>query len=168
MKTTNKYSQRTGTVVSLALLALTVTLTTAPTHAQDSDSLYIGDGSDNTVKRFDAASGAFLGTFVKTSLGGLKLPLGLIFDSGGELLVSDQNVFTSSPGDILQYDASGKLSNIVVPNADKNAPGTPRGMILWNNNLFVADFSADTPPRLLEPAVNPGRLLEYTNKGKFL
>ncbi len=163
MKKTKKYSQLKGTVVSVALLALTVTLTTAPTRAQVSDSLYIGDDSDFTVKRFDAASGAFLGAFVK-STGGLHGPRGLIFDSAGELIVSDQNVNTSTRGDILQYDTSGKLSNIIVSNGDENAPGTARGMVLWNNNLFVADFTTETHP----PPFTPGRLLEYTNKGKFL
>lgn len=49
--------------VSLAVLVLIVGLgATSPNYA--ADSLYIGDGSDNTVKRFHADTGAFQGEFV--------------------------------------------------------------------------------------------------------
>ena len=42
------------------------------------DFLYIGDGYDNTVKRFDANTGANT-PFVPSSSGGLDGPRGLIF-----------------------------------------------------------------------------------------
>src|SRR5438046_7034958 len=136
----NPYSQRTGILASVALLALTVVLTVViRTHAQTADSLYIGDESDFTVKRFDATSGAFLGSFVKKSLGGLHGPRGLIFDSAGDLLVADQNVQTSAHGDILQYDPSGKRS-IIVSNGDQNSLGLAQGLILLYIHLFVAEM----------------------------
>src|SRR5262249_21550108 len=55
------------------------------------DTLYIGDGNDNTVKRFDASTGAYEGTFVTSGSGGLNGPRGIIFRNDGQLLLVDQN-----------------------------------------------------------------------------
>jgi len=49
--------------------------------AQKADSLYVGDAAGNTVKRFDAVTGAFQGTFVSAGSGGLDGPRGLLLDS---------------------------------------------------------------------------------------
>src|SRR4051812_49421736 len=58
--------------------AAVVTLLAIPSFrpAWGADALVIGDGSDNSLKRFDAASGAFQGTLIK-SQGGLHGPRGL-------------------------------------------------------------------------------------------
>ena len=91
--------------------------------------MYIGDGSDNSLKVFDAATGGFIGTVVK-SQGGLHGPRGLLIVSGGNLLVSDQNVNTSTNGDILLYDSTtGELLNRVVSHDDPNAAAVPRGIV---------------------------------------
>jgi len=75
-------------VIRIAILALTVVLsTTLRTNADASenvDSLYIGDQTDpfaigNTVKRFNAETGAYLGAFVTSNSGSLHGPRGLIF-----------------------------------------------------------------------------------------
>lgn len=47
-----------------------VVCSSGPAHA--ADSLYIGDDSDYTVKRFDAETGAFLGSFVSAGSGGVN------------------------------------------------------------------------------------------------
>jgi hypothetical protein len=156
------YTDAVSTMITVALLAVAAALTSVPVRAQDS--LYVGDRADNTVKQF-ALSGAFQGAFVKQSLAGLKGPGGLVFDSGGDLLVSDQNVGTSTPGDILQYGPEGRLANRIVPNSDPNAPAVPRGMILANRSLFVAEFT--TEPRQ-NKLVSPGRLLQYATSGQLL
>ena len=134
----------------------------AQAQAQDADSLYIGDRGDNTVKRFDAASGKFLGAFVKQSLAGLHGPGGLVFDADGHLVVSDQNAGTSTRGDILQYSASGTLLKRLVPHSDPAAPAVPRAIVLWQDHLWVAEFSTES--RQNKP-VSPGRLLKYTKAG---
>src|SRR5262249_35597382 len=70
------------------------------------DTLYIGDGNDNTVKRFDASTGAYEGTFVTSGSGGLLGPRGLIFGERHNLLVLNQNVFTTGiGGELLRYDS---------------------------------------------------------------
>ena len=56
--------------------------------------LFIGDARDNTVKRFNAETGEFSGTFVSTGRGHLKGPRGLVFNHDGNLLVTNQNVNT--------------------------------------------------------------------------
>ncbi|MGJ7922883.1 Vgb family protein [Neobacillus sp. LXY-4] len=106
-----------------------------------SDSLFIEDGSDNTVKRFDAISGDFYGTFVVPGSGGLNGPRGLLFDPVGNLLVSNQNVDKHKNGSVLKFNGQiGVLLGELVSSKDKNAPFSPRGTILSDDNvLFVAD-----------------------------
>jgi hypothetical protein len=149
-----------------AILATAMLLGISVSHAQDS--LYVGDTGDNTVKQFgsvDTASGQFQGAFVKQSVGGLHGPNGIIFGSPGQLIVSDQNVNTSTRGDILQYDAKGLVRRI-VSNGDVNAPSAPRGLIqLGDGSLLVAELTQE--PRKNKPPT-PGRLLQYTNAGLFV
>src|SRR5437763_877406 len=69
------------------------------------DSLYIGDGIDNSVKQFDAATGAYQGTFVAPY--SAQGPRGIIFGQGHNLLMADQrNAFSNIPfpGDVLAFD----------------------------------------------------------------
>ena len=138
-------------------------------RADVTDVMYIGDGSDNSVKVFDVTTGqapaSFKGTLVK-SQGGLHGPRGLLIVEGGNLLVSDQNVDTSTNGDISLYDsATGKLLNRVVSHDEPNAPAVPRGIITFTHSrtdIFVADFSAETQPN--KPAT-PGRVRAYRQPG---
>lgn len=88
---------------TIGKLLLALTLGLAVTIALAQDSLYIGDRGDNTVKRFDATSGAFQSVFVNRSRNGLKSPAGLVFDPGGNLIVSDQNDDSSSSGNIVEF-----------------------------------------------------------------
>jgi len=67
--------------------------------AARADTLYIGDGNDNTVKGFDADTGTRIdfgngntGIFVTTGSGGLHGPRGLIFNQSGNLVVANQNI----------------------------------------------------------------------------
>lgn len=159
-----------STTVVILVLGFGITL---PIHADDhetADSLYIGDVSDDTVKRFDANTGDFQGIFVTPKSGGLSGPRGLIFASRNTLDVVSQNVnLDPLSGAILQYDGkTGAFLQAIVPatdtsrdEADPNAPYLPRGMVLWNNKvLFVAEFiGVDNAP---------GRLLAFTAKGRFI
>jgi hypothetical protein len=104
------------------------------------DFLYVGDAINNTVQRFDAATGASLGTFVmgNKSLDG---PRGMIFDGAGHLLVANQNVNRGKPGEILRYDAAtGAFLGELVPFQDPHAPFAPRGIVLKDNVLYVASL----------------------------
>lgn len=109
------------------------------------DYLFIGDGLDNTVKRFHPITGEFLGNFVLSGSGGLNGPRGLLFNPEGNLLVSNQNVQKdeiNEPGNILAYNGlTGAFIGELVSSVGFNAAFAPRGIILSNNNaLFVEDF----------------------------
>ena len=64
---------------SLLAFALTAALLAipAPQSARADDVLYVGDGGDNTIKGFDASSGAFLGRQRRPVSRGLAGPRGM-------------------------------------------------------------------------------------------
>jgi hypothetical protein len=135
-------------------------------RAGAADSLYVDDDSDYTVKRFDAETGALLGTFVSAGSGGVNGLRGLLFEhlgaSGcGDLFLVNQNVNFNLNGEVLGYDgATGSFLKAVVPASDAHGPFAPRGMALWNNQvLFIADQG--------DPQ-GSGKLLAYTKDGAFL
>jgi hypothetical protein len=146
--------------VGVAMMSLGMT---AGARAQ-TDVLYVGDTGDNTVKQFDASNGSPLGVFTKG--GALLGPRGVVFDAAGNLLVSNQNVNTSLHGSVEQYNALGNRLAPLVANSNRNAPAVPRGIILLQDFLYVADFTRDTDPNAASPA--PGRLLKYTKAGAFV
>jgi hypothetical protein len=49
-----------------------IALTMLGIWAARADTLYIGDGNDNTVKRFDAQTGQILGVFVTSTSSGTQ------------------------------------------------------------------------------------------------
>jgi DNA-binding beta-propeller fold protein YncE len=106
------------------------------------DSLYIGDGSDDTVRQFDADTGNFIGNFVSSGSGGLHGPRGLLFKENGNLLVVNQNQGQDVlPGEVLRYNGkTGVFETALVPSKDPNAPYAPRGIVLKDSKLFVADM----------------------------
>ena len=111
------------------------------------DVLYVGDTADNSVKAFDAATGATLGTLVAPA-GGLHGPRGLIARNPGQLLVVNQNVNLPIPGEVLRYNGrTGDPLGAVVSHGDPHAPFAPRGMVLKDNVLYVASYTdGDTTP----------------------
>ncbi len=134
----------------------------SPAHAEDS--LYVGDQSDNTVKRFDADTGAFQGAFVNKGNSPIKGPRGLIFNLDGDLLIANQNAGANKSGEILKHrGTTGEFLGALVPHNDPNAPFALSGIVLrivpGADVLFVADQSSvgkNNPP---------GRLLAYTGNG---
>ncbi|SRR6266404_6044529 len=143
-------------VVGIVLLGLGIAV------AKAADSLYIGDVNDNTIKRFDASTGKYLGVFVTNKgcpqnppssppIGCLYGPRGLVFDRPDHLLVVDQNASPPLPppppqagkppvlifpGAIYEYSAqTGTFVKPLVPYTDPNAPPEPRGMVLYKDVL---------------------------------
>ena len=115
------------------------------------DFVYIGDqgnpndAQDDTVDRFDATTGAYVDTFVAPNSGGLNGPRGLIFRNPGALLVVNQNVdLDSVNGEVLRYNGrTGAFLRDTVSADDPDAPFAPRGMVLRDNTLFVANVRLD-------------------------
>jgi DNA-binding beta-propeller fold protein YncE len=132
------------------------------------DVLYVGDTADNTVKAFDAATGAPLGTLVAPGASGLAGPRGMIFRNPGQLLVVNQNVGLPIPGEVLRYNGrTGDPLGAVVPHDDPHAPFAPRGMVLRDHVLYVANLSdGDTTPAGVTP---DGEIDKYdATTGTFL
>jgi sugar lactone lactonase YvrE len=127
----------------------------------DRDKLYVGDQGDGTVKVFDAVTGFSKGTLIS----GVTSPAGLVF-ADGDLLVVNQNANQDIPGEILRFDdKNGRLLKTIVPalkNGKNNpdAPGAPRGMVLWNSRIIVADIQ-DDPNNLVQ-----GSVREYSESGR--
>jgi outer membrane protein assembly factor BamB len=136
-------------VIGIALLAGGI----ARSSRAGSDFLYIGDGQDtiDTVKRFDANSGKYLGIFIQpTTNQGFFLdgPRGLIFNHQGHLLVANQNEHQSYAGEIFEYGFNGQTAvflKALVPHSNPNAPSAPRGIVLSDQYLFVASQTGDFP-----------------------
>ncbi len=131
------------------------------------DSLYVGDFNDDSVKRFDAATGAFLDTFVAPASGGLTDIRGLIFDRNHNLLVAGQFVGQDRNGEVFQYSGSdGSLIGSLVP--EPTAPLAPGMMVLGPDELlYVADTGAPNP---VDPAMAvPGGISRYNaTTGAFI
>src|SRR5439155_22104684 len=87
------------------------------------DVLYVGDGADNSVKSFDAATGAYLGALVAPGSGGVDGPRGMIFRNPAKLIVVNQNVDQNFSGDILRYN--GQTGAPLVADALSVHPNAP-------------------------------------------
>src|SRR5262245_31452034 len=109
------------------------------------DVLYIGDGGDDTIKSFDADTGAFLGTSDGPGISGLAGPRGIVVD-GDELLVVNQNVNLPIAGEVLRYDAnSGAFLGALISSSDPAAPFAPDGIVLGTKgDVFVGNVLRKT------------------------
>jgi hypothetical protein len=169
-----------GAVAALALLSVPVAARVAIAapaatcaSASTSDSLYVGDVGDNSVKQFDAATGCYQGVFVSSGEGGLDGPRGLLH--GVKFLVSNQNVNQSYAGEIDQYNhVNGTFLRALVPHADANAPFDPDGIIRGpdNGTLYVADIgdcgATCTGGRVATYNVNSGHFLGNLDFSSFI
>lgn len=131
------------------------------------DFLYIGDTSDDTVKRFDAVTGKFLGTFVTSESGGLFGPRGLIFGNMDKLLVSNQNVDQPQNGNVLKYNGqNGSFLGELVSSVQEGAPFAPRGIVLTDDNVLIVAV-IESPSTSSDP--QPGEIRAYNGTtGNFI
>jgi hypothetical protein len=128
------------------------------------DSLYISDIGDNTVKQFDANTGAYEGTFVTAGSGGINVPVGIDFGPGHNLLVAtrDRNPFTT----VAEFDGqTGAPLGSLVPGSNPNAPWSARGIVRGpGHKLFVADIGD-----FGRSGQHPGQVRMYDDQtGQFL
>lgn len=107
-----------------------------------SDCLYVGDGGDsNSVKRFNARTGEYLGEFVASDSGGLHGPRGLIFTKG-KLYVVNQNVDLDKSGEVFRYQGrTGDFQDKLVAAEDPSAPFSPRGIVRGpGRTVYVSNY----------------------------
>jgi DNA-binding beta-propeller fold protein YncE len=140
-----------------------------PALGPETDTLYVGDGGDNTVKSFNAKSGTNDKgkTFVpetdpESPLSGPSI-FGLLV-AGGELIVVNQNNGTQFPGDIQQFLLrTGKFAGFLVDKDDPNAPFIPHAAVLLNGVLYVCNITGNAA----DPA-EPGAIYVFAGNGDFL
>jgi sugar lactone lactonase YvrE len=104
--------------------------------------LYVASSNNNTVKRYDPVTGAFIDTIVSAGSGGLSASNDIHFGPDGKLYVS--NYIQSGPGQVLRYDPStgasmpapGRtMANFIDPRPGLAANGFAFGR---DGNLYVA------------------------------
>ena len=140
-----------------------------PALGPETDTLYVGDGGDNTVKSFNAKSGTNdkAKTFVpetdpESPLSGPSI-FGLLV-AGGELIVVNQNNGTQFPGDIQQFLLrTAKFAGFLVEKDDPNAPFIPHAVVLLNSVLYVSNTTDNSN----DPA-EPGAIYVFAGNGNFL
>jgi len=154
---------------ALILIVAVAPLIGLGTRSALAQELYIGDAGDNSVKKVDLTDGtATVTTFVQSESGGLKGPMGLLFN-GDSLLVSNQNVGTTIPGEILSFDGvSGAFEGAFVPSSDQNAPAVPRGIILGDQAEVAFLYVANLTTALGVRGKSTGTVNTYDANGKFL
>jgi hypothetical protein len=92
--------------------------------------LYVAGYRSNTINEYDGTTGAFLGTFISSSSGGLNGPVFLAFRPDG-LYVSNQN-----DASVSRYNATtGAFESTIVPSIS----GSNGGAMTWDasGNLYV-------------------------------
>jgi hypothetical protein len=164
--------------LKLFAVFLVVTLSTIRSDASDqsnvpslhpeTDTLYVSDAGDNTVKSFNAKSGINdqAKTFVpETDPKSLGVPsiFGLLV-AGGELIVVNQNNGTEFPGDIQQFLLrTAKFAGFLVEKDDPSAPFIPHAAVLLNGVLYVSNITGNAT----DPA-EPGAIYVFAGNGDFL
>ncbi len=83
-------------------------------------SLFVTSESTDSVKQYDAGTGAFIKNFVTTGSGGLDLPIGMVFAPDGCLYVA-----SGSNGKVFRYDAATGASAGILLDAGAGGIHTP-------------------------------------------
>ena len=136
--------------------------------AASADTLYSGEGTDNTIQSFNAI-GNPLGAFIPASPTGATGPRGILHLSNGNFLVAYQDPGLPVNGEIDEFSNNGAFVRALVPGTDPNAPFAPRGIILGpdNRTLYVADFGADAIGAVDRYDINSGKFLGALDFSSF-
>ncbi|HRX78374.1 MAG TPA: dockerin type I domain-containing protein, partial [Pirellulaceae bacterium] len=126
----------------------------------------VDDPNDDTVKQFDVQTNSgYLGNFVAP--GQLLGPRGLLFN-GGNLLAVNQNVNQPFAGEVLRFNGrNGTAMAPVVSESDTQAPFAPRGIVVKDNVLYVADFLGADSPRIAKYNATTGQFIGDLRPSNF-
>ncbi len=94
----------------------------------------------DAVLRYNAGTGAFLGSFVPSGEGGLSQPQGLAFGPDGKLYVA-----AAGTNQIFRYDGkTGAFLDVVVTQANNAGLSGPRGLVFGpDKQLYVSSFNTN-------------------------
>lgn len=119
----------------------------------DGNTLYVVSEENHAIKRYNAATGAFIDTFIAGGSAGLNMPTGLTWDDEGHLYVSN---FGSN--NIVKYNGStGAPMGTFVSSGSGGLNGPDNGTTFGpDGNLYV-------------PSYNTNQILKYSgDDGSFL
>src|SRR5215471_14483887 len=121
------------TVLTGVIFALIVSLT------QAANVVYVTSFDNDSILKFDADTGAFLGVFVPAGSGGLNGPTGLTFGPDGHLYVASF-VFNNS---VLKYDSrTGRFLGVFVSEGSGGLQGPMDLSFGSDGNLYVVSSYA--------------------------
>jgi sugar lactone lactonase YvrE len=123
--------------------------------------IYVVNG-DASILRYNASTGALIGTFVSAGSGGLNSPYGLAFGPEGNLYVSNGGTNNS----VLRYNGtSGAFIDTFVASASGGL-STPQGLTFGaDGNLYVVSLGTSSVMRYQGPSgVSPGSPLPATGQ----
>jgi hypothetical protein len=152
--------------LALAGCVCSLALGTASLRAQEV--LYVGDAGNNTVKRYDAVTGTFLGELSTSAHDPINGPHGVVSD-GTTLLLVNQNVLKNIPGEVVRLDKAGLVDfSPLVASDNPNAPAVPvGGVLLWQGNVYVSNFTTTLDPNTPPNQLAQGQILKFTAAGDF-
>ena len=136
------------------------------------DYLFIGDQgdlndpTDDSIKQFDVQAINPLFTTIGTP-GQFIGPRGLVMNAGN-LLAVNQNVNQPFAGEVLRFNGkTGADLPALVPAADVHAPFAPRGIVVKDNVLYVADFLGADSPRIAKYNATTGQFIGDLRPSNF-
>ena len=128
---------KTFSFVAAAVLAVVIGPGVSIARA---DGLLITSSTTNSVQRFDAATGAFINTFVSSGSGGLSGPRGATYGPDGNLYVA-----SATTGNVLRYNGqTGAFLNVFVASGSGGL-SNPNDLTFGpDGNLYVTSPTTGT------------------------
>ena len=123
--------------------------------------LFVSAAGANSVMRFDAQTGAFLGNFVAPGAGGLGDPQGIAFGPDGNLYVA-----SNGSNNVLRFN--GQTGAFIDVFATTSGMAWPAEINFRGGLLYVSDFSAGAAGRVSRFDANTGALVDHFVTGAVL